>query len=144
MTNPQKRTHIAALQKTDNRTNRHLRLTLPRSIVASKVAILNSSFTSIFQLPSASFCHTKLLENWQMKFDAMWAVPGHVIKPRYPESMWDPKLLSALAILSEMTIGQGLVVRRMVVRAVKRRGVEEMGVEDVLGVIGGLFECAGS
>jgi hypothetical protein len=144
MSRTKKLSHISILRKSDRKGHKSmLRLTLPHSTIKPQLDVISAGTSSVFERLSAASCHAELLENWQMKFDAMWAVPGEVVKPRMEEERWDPKLLPTLAILSQMTLGQALIVRHVIVRAVKARGVQEMGVEDVVGVIDWLYECAG-
>jgi hypothetical protein len=144
LTLPQKRSRITTLRKADRLLNKNiLRLTHPKSITTAQLALVNNAGKTLTVVPpSVAVCHARLRENWQMKFDAMWAVPGQVVKPRGPDYEWDPKLLLTLVVLSEMTLGQGVSVRRMVVAAVRERGGEVMKTQDVVGVIEWLYGIA--
>ncbi|KAJ4295402.1 hypothetical protein N0V90_007414 [Kalmusia sp. IMI 367209] len=110
-------------------------VTLRIAAVISELGILSMATNT----PSASDCKRVIEENWGAKIGALFKFPIDMMSAGNVE----PKVLPLLVLLSEMTVGHALPIRRMLLVALKDRNGEEKGnmeARDVEGVIWSLIK----
>jgi hypothetical protein len=123
-----KREYIALFEDTK------IYLTLPFTEVQSRLTDTS--------LPDVESCLATLEENWGLPLDAILGFRGIVI-PFGEMETWETELLPALAVLSEATVGQGMVVSEFIIDEVKRRHRGYVEARDVVEVGRKLYREAG-
>lgn len=78
-------------------------------------------------------------ETWRLPLDAILGFQGMIMPYG---STWEENLLPTLAILSEATLGQGMVVSALLIDEVKKNGVDVVEAAHVVKVGKRLFRKA--
>jgi hypothetical protein len=84
-------------------------------------------------VPSIEACLATTEANWGLPIDAILGFQG-MIMPHGEMETWEEKLVAALAVLSEATVGQGMVVSGLLMDEVKRQRGRVVDTRDVLEV----------
>jgi hypothetical protein len=124
LSSEQKRDYVEA--RRDTSTSARIYLTLP---CADAQEMLANAATSATLAPSLA----TIEDNWALPLNAVLGFQG-LVMPYGEMEKWDKKLVPALAVLSEATVGQGHMVGGLIIDTVKvRRGkiVDVMDVVDV-------------
>jgi len=121
-----KRAYIANLEK------EKIYLTLSRTEIEARLASgISPSFGACMEVIEE--------ETWRLPLDAILGFQGMVMPYG---STWEDDLLPILAILSEATLGQGMVVSALLIDEVKRHGVDVVEAAHVVKLGKRLFRKA--
>jgi hypothetical protein len=125
LSSEQKRDYIDGLHEAS--ATAKIYLTLPFAEARER---LDSATITTTTLASAI---ATIENNWALPIDAILGLQGLVMPYGEMES-WDEKLLPALAVMSETTVGQGSVASGLMIDAVKARHGKIVEVNDVVDV----------
>jgi hypothetical protein len=129
----QKRNHVTALREISSPTKTYLTLS-----IADVQARLESVTTT--STPLWSSLET-IQENWGLPLEAILGLQG-LTMPYDEVENWDAKLMPALAVLSEATVGQGTMVSNLIIDTVSARKGKIVEATDVFDVGAELYKKA--
>jgi hypothetical protein len=132
LSSQQKRDHITALRTTSTTPKTYL--TLP---FADALTRLESATTT----PLRTLLDI-IEENWGVPIQALLGLQG-LVKPFGEVESWDQELIPAMAVLSEVTVGQHQVASNLIMDAVFARKGKIVEARDVVQVGKELYRKAG-
>jgi hypothetical protein len=132
LSSQQKRNHITALRTTSTTPKTYL--TLP---FADALARLESATTTPLRI-----LLDIIEENWGVAIQALLGLQG-LVTPFGDVESWDQKLVPAMAVLSEATVGQHQVASNLIMDAVFARKGKIVEARDVVQVGKELYRRAG-
>jgi hypothetical protein len=84
------------------------------------LAVARSRMPSLHAPPAISASLAVVARNWAESLDAVLGFQG-LVRPEGDVQEWDARLVGALALLSEVLVGQGMVASELVIEQVRRR-----------------------
>jgi hypothetical protein len=129
----QKRNHVTALRETPS---------TPKPYLTLSIADVQARLESINTTPPPLWSSLDTIqENWGLPLEAIVGLQG-LTMPHGGVENWDAKLMPALAVLSEATVGQGTMVSNLIMDTVFARKGKILEATDVFDVGAELYKRA--